>query len=83
MDFMGWQDPAQQQQQQKKKQDTSTDAESEAEGAAGQCAADGGQKIEAVWGRCNNAKPLKVEFCDAGRLLGAVWNISTGVFLRR
>ena len=80
LDFLGWQDPDQQQQH-SKKQDSAT--ESESEGAAGQCITNGKQKLVALWGRCNNAKPLKVEFCDAGRLLGHVWNISTGMFLRR
>eukprot|EP00879_Flechtneria_rotunda_P028837 GHRR01031068.1.p1 GENE.GHRR01031068.1~~GHRR01031068.1.p1 ORF type:complete len:110 (+),score=18.57 GHRR01031068.1:241-570(+) len=36
-----------------------------------------------VWGRCKNAQPLKVEFCDSSRLLAGYWNTSTGIFLRR
>ncbi|GBF90895.1 lysophospholipid acyltransferase-like [Raphidocelis subcapitata] len=38
---------------------------------------------KAVWGRGCNSRPLKVEFCDSGRMLAAHWNISTGMFLRR
>ncbi|KIY98914.1 hypothetical protein MNEG_9048 [Monoraphidium neglectum] len=40
-------------------------------------------KGRAVWGRGCNSRPLKVEFCDSGRVLAAHWNISTGMFLRR
>eukprot|EP00775_Hariotina_reticulata_P003753 gene3753-4011_t len=36
-----------------------------------------------VWGRCRNAQPLKVEFCDSSRLLAGYWNTTTGIFLRR
>ncbi|KAF8073163.1 LPLAT1 [Scenedesmus sp. PABB004] len=36
-----------------------------------------------VWGRCRNAQPLKVEFCDSSRLLAGYWNTTTGTFLRR
>jgi hypothetical protein len=36
-----------------------------------------------VWGRCRNAQPLKVEFCDSSRLLAQYWNTTTGTFLRR
>lgn len=38
---------------------------------------------EGMWGRCRNASPLKVEFCDSSRLLAGYWNTTTGNFLRR
>ena len=31
-----------------------------------------------VWGRCRNAQPLKVEFCESSRLLAGFWNTTTG-----
>ena len=40
-------------------------------------------KARGVWGRCKNAQPLKVEFCDSSRLLAGYWNTTTGNFLRR
>lgn len=36
-----------------------------------------------VWGRCRNAQPLRVEFCESSRLLAQYWNTTTGTFLRR
>jgi hypothetical protein len=43
---------------------------------------DGGE-VKGVWGRCRNAQPFKVEFCDSSRLLAGYWNTTTGNFLRR
>jgi hypothetical protein len=43
----------------------------------------GGGTVVGVWGRCRNAQPLKVEFCDSSRLLAGYWNTTTGNFLRR
>jgi len=39
--------------------------------------------VKGVWGRCKNAQPFKVEFCDSSRLLAGYWNTTTGNFLRR
>jgi hypothetical protein len=40
-------------------------------------------EVKGVWGRCRNAQPFKVEFCDSSRLLAGYWNTTTGNFLRR
>jgi hypothetical protein len=44
---------------------------------------DSNKAPKGVWGRCRNAQPLKVEFCDSSRLLAGYWNTTTGNFLRR
>lgn len=73
MDFLKWQDSNQNQQQ----------------GAAGGSSSSnsgsgsGGGGVKGVWGRCKNAQPFKVEFCDSSRLLAGYWNTTTGNFLRR
>lgn len=54
-----------------------------ADDAAG-AGADGSKAVvKGVWGRCKNAQPFKVEFCDSSRLLAGYWNTTTGNFLRR
>lgn len=44
---------------------------------------DDSKPVKGVWGRCRNAQPMKVEFCDSSRLLAGYWNTTTGNFLRR
>jgi transcription initiation factor TFIID subunit TAF12 len=92
MDLKGWVDPQEQQlkhqqkQQQRQQQGTATDASGieESETDRGTCdARSDSSKLVATWGRCNNALPFKVEFCDSSRMLAAYWNITTGIFLRR
>lgn len=57
--------------------------EAPAAGGADDAGADGSKAVKGVWGRCKNAQPFKVEFCDSSRLLAGYWNTTTGNFLRR
>jgi hypothetical protein len=72
LDFKGWDTPA-----------VAGGSSSSADAAADAVDGSSSKAVKGVWGRCKNAQPFKVEFCDSSRLLAGYWNTTTGNFLRR